>query len=131
MKELRDLKSITGKQKGFAECKQRHSDQNAEKAYGLGFGVSGFQVEGLAFGDSCLIPRRLKDRVELEQPGYTLPRGQDKNAGGTPVEREFFIGNLLVRIHLIIVMIRWAGLAPWEFEFPFPGCLTSTFLQCQ
>ena len=34
-------------------------------------------------------------------------------------EREFFIDNLLVRIHLIIVMIRWTGLAPWEFEFPF------------
>jgi len=24
-------------------------------------------------------------------------------------------------------MIRWNGLAPWEFEFPFPGSLTSTF----
>ena len=36
--------------------------------------------------------------------------------------------NLLVRIHCIIVMIRWSGLAPWEFEFPFPGSLTSTFL---
>jgi len=23
-----------------------------------------------------------------------------------------------VRIHFIIVMIRWTGLAPWEFEFP-------------
>jgi len=33
-------------------------------------------------------------------------------------EREFFIDNLLVRIHFIIVMIRWTGLAPWEFEFP-------------
>ena len=43
-------------------------------------------------------------------------------------EREFFIDNLLVRIHLIIVMIRWTGLAPWEFEFPFPGSRTSTFL---
>jgi len=36
-------------------------------------------------------------------------------------EREFFIDNLLVRIHFIIVMIRWTGLAPWECEFPFPG----------
>jgi len=44
-------------------------------------------------------------------------------------EREFFIDNLLVRIHFIIVMIRWTGLAPWEFEFPFPGSLTSTFLE--
>ena len=25
-------------------------------------------------------------------------------------------------------MIRWTGLAPWEFEFPFPGSLTSTFV---
>jgi len=32
-------------------------------------------------------------------------------------EREFFIDNLLVRIHFIIVMIRWTGLASWEFEF--------------
>ena len=31
-------------------------------------------------------------------------------------EREFLIGNLLVRNHLIIVMIRWTGLAPWVFE---------------
>ena len=43
-------------------------------------------------------------------------------------EREFFIDNLLARIHFIIVMIRWTGLAPWEFGFRFPGSLTSTFL---
>jgi len=35
--------------------------------------------------------------------------------------------NLLVRIHFIVVMIRWTGFALWEFEFPFPGNLTSTF----
>ena len=29
--------------------------------------------------------------------------------------------DLLVRNHFIIVMIRWTGLAPREFEFPFPG----------
>jgi len=44
------------------------------------------------------------------------------------VGEEFFLDNLLVRIHFIIVMIRWTGLAPWEFEFPFPGSFTSTFL---
>ena len=38
-------------------------------------------------------------------------------------EREFFIDNLLVRIHLIIVMIRWTGLAPWEFELLFQVAL--------
>jgi len=36
--------------------------------------------------------------------------------------------SLLVRIHFIIVMIRWTGLAPCEFEFPFSGSHTSTFL---
>ena len=44
------------------------------------------------------------------------------------MEREFFIDNLLVRSHYIIVMIRWTGLAPWKLEFPFPGILASTFL---
>ena len=44
-------------------------------------------------------------------------------------EREFFIDNLLVRIHFIVEMIRWTGLAPWEFEFPFPGSLLYTFLE--
>ena len=43
------------------------------------------------------------------------------------MEREFFIDNLLVRIHFIIVMITWARLAPWEFKFPFPGSLISIF----
>ena len=43
-------------------------------------------------------------------------------------EREFFIDNLLVRIHCIIVMIRWTGLALWELEFLFAGSLTSTIL---
>ena len=46
----------------------------------------------------------------------------------TEREREFFIDNQLVRIHVIIVMIRWTGLAPWEFGNPFPGSLTSTFI---
>jgi len=39
-----------------------------------------------------------------------------------------FIDNLLVRIHFIIGLIWWTGLAPWEFEFPFPGSLISTVL---
>ena len=29
-------------------------------------------------------------------------------------ERQFFIDNVLVRIHFIIVMTSWTGLAPWE-----------------
>ena len=37
------------------------------------------------------------------------------------LERDFVIDNLLVRIHLIIDIIWWTGLAPWVFEFPFSG----------
>ena len=41
------------------------------------------------------------------------------------LEREIFFDNLLVRIHRYF---WWTVLAPWEFEFPFPGSLISTFL---
>jgi len=47
---------------------------------------------------------------------------------GVILEREFFIDNLLIRTHVIIVMIWWTGLAPWEFESSFPSSLTSTLL---
>jgi len=39
-----------------------------------------------------------------------------------PAHRHFFIDNLLVRIHFIIVMIRWTGPAPWEFGTTSPAC---------
>ena len=42
-------------------------------------------------------------------------------------EREFFIDNLLVRIHFINTMMWWTGLAPQECESPFPGSHISTF----
>ena len=45
-----------------------------------------------------------------------------------PSRESSFIDNLLVRTHFVIVMIWWTGLASWEFEFPFPGSLISTFL---
>ena len=32
---------------------------------------------------------------------------------------------------VIIEMIRWTGLEPWEVEFPLPGSLASTFLETQ
>ena len=55
--------------------------------------------------------RRLSPRELLESKMPGLPTKMCHAAG----EREFFIDNLLVRIHFIIVMIRWTGLAPWEF----------------
>ena len=51
---------------------------------------------------------------------------------GTPVprasQREFFMDDLLVRIHFIVVMIRWTGLALWEFEHSFLGSLICAFV---
>ena len=44
------------------------------------------------------------------------------------LEREFFTDDLLVRVHSIIMMSKWTGLAPWASELPFPGSLISTFL---
>jgi len=51
------------------------------------------------------------DEVEATMGQVSTPMPQ-------PREREFFIDNLLVRINFIIVMIRWTGLAPWEFAKP-------------
>ena len=74
---------------------------------------------------------------ELKCPPHPRPQtgasaGEERDGGGIhphPLrEREFFIDNTLVRIHSIIVMITWTGPAPWEFEFPSPGSLVSTFL---
>jgi hypothetical protein len=43
-------------------------------------------------------------------------------------EREFFVDNLLVRIHHIIFIFQQTGLAPWEVELSFLRSLISTFL---
>ena len=55
-------------------------------------------------------------------------QSRDPELSTESIERGFYIDNLLVRIHFIIEMIWWTGLAPWDFEFPFPGDLISTFL---
>ena len=67
------------------------------------------------------LPHNLKD---LKVPGQLFDR-RPQEALRYGKEREFFIGNLLVRVHRCF----WCtGLAPWEFESPFPGSLISTFL---
>jgi len=57
------------------------------------------------------IVERQNWRPQRELPPRAVWRGARRR------QREFFSDNLLVRIHFIIVMIRWTGLAPWEFEF--------------
>ena len=94
-----------------------------------GFAVQDFNIEGVGLGFSveCLGLRVQGTGVGVSRvrEKVTRPPCMVRGAGG---EIEFFIDSLLVRIHFIIVMIRWAGLAPWEFEFRFPGSHTSTFL---
>ena len=59
--------------------------------------------------------------LALSQATVGQPRNRGRHVrAALGADREFFIDNLLVRIHFIIVMIRWTGLAP--------GSLTSTFL---
>ena len=68
------------------------------------------------------VPLYLRKGVDLGEGGVLEREDQRRD------HRDVFIDNLLVRVHFIIVMIRWTGLAPWAFEFHFPGSLTSTFL---
>jgi len=44
------------------------------------------------------------------------------------VERDFVMGNLLIRIQSTSKMVWWTGLAPWELESLFPGSRTATLL---
>jgi hypothetical protein len=73
-------------------------------------------------------PLTLRPNLHLPQP-----KPQTSNARSQSEqffsEREFLIDNLLVRNHLIIEIVWWTGLAPWEFAFPFPGSRISTFLK--
>jgi len=56
------------------------------------------------------------DRVQVQ--GAAGRRG---HAQHLPTQREFFI----VRNHFIIVVIRWTGIAPWEFEFKSAALLVA------
>ena len=42
---------------------------------------------------------------------------------GPASETDFFVDNLLVRIHYVVVTIRRTGLAPWELNFLFQVAL--------
>jgi hypothetical protein len=49
-----------------------------------------------------------------------VPRSVLRGPAIVAEEKECFIDNLIARIHYIIVMIGFTGLALWKFEFPFP-----------
>ena len=81
-------------------------------------------------------PRRHKPEAYAEaSPGARLPPFEGcevpHHLHHPGPEKEFLIDNLLVRILSIIEIIRWTGLAPWDYEFPFAGSRTPTFLAPQ
>ena len=53
-------------------------------------------------------PASGRDRIGAA-PGAEVGPDVSGRPPGPSREREFFIDNLLVRIHFIIVMIRWTG----------------------
>ena len=86
-----------------------------------------FDIANKDFGNS-ITEMLISNQLSYEIRTSTVPNQHFPSflsAGFVPgvPEGDFFIDNLLVRIHFIIVMIRWTGLAPWEFEFPFPGSI--------
>jgi len=83
---------------------------------GTGAGRGGGDVDAAGGGVRAAqpSPARLQDRA---RPPPGLPR-RPQLLG---MEREFFVDSLLVRIHFIIEMIVWTGLAPWESPTPRYG----------
>ena len=74
-----------------------------------------------------------KSNLFKPNPSLYSPWRRDEEEGGVPNEAgdvvQLSVDNLMVQIHMVIVMIRWTGLAPWEFDLPFPCSLRSIFLE--
>jgi len=69
----------------------------------------------------------------LDLTPYTLHPTADgacRTADGCGAQRDFFIDNLLVRIHFIIVMIRWTGLVQMEHVVRLMGAAHTHWEQC-
>ena len=77
-------------------------------------GGSGAGPGGYLFNSKSIHPHA----AHMQEVGF-FAHERHLKTNSSPCTREF-IDNLLVRIHCIIVVIRWTGLAPWEFEFTFP-----------
>jgi len=75
----------------------------------------------------CRVQGERLRRELLERRSDLLYRQRDSSLTTYwPRAREFFIDNRLIRNHVIIVMVWWTGLAPWNFEFPFEAASSAT-----
>ena len=72
------------------------------------------------FGPARYLVSGIKSFVNLRgvQGFLTIEAPKHRDHEVCSREREFFIDNLLARIHFIIEVIWWTGLAPWEFPHP-------------
>jgi len=91
---------------------------------GLGFGVLGFGLRKTStrseYMESRNQPRTnstCRETPPLRLRSQIAGLEEAVGRGAPPREREFFIDNLLVRIHFIMLMIRWTGLAPCFFRY--------------
>jgi len=82
----------------------------------------------ITFGDKC--PRNGSRNVQTApRTSMGYPHEGPSVAPPSARERDFFIDNLLDRIHPIMSQIFLVDRPrAMEFEFPFPGSLISTFL---
>ena len=88
--------------------------------------ISGEQSRRKEIGGSHQVSSVEENDVLSAQPRVCLTAARARPASAK--QRELCIDELLVRTHFLNVVIRWTGLAPWEFEFLSPGCHTFTFL---
>ena len=81
---------------------------------GFDFWASGFR--GSDFGARVLLHLEKREDVPATVPAAAHERPCHVVSCR---EREYCLDNLLDRIHFIIVLIGWTGLAPWDFEILF------------
>ena len=104
--------------------RERESDASADRLRRFSDASSSWVTSGEASPAYSRHAARCPRRFHPSRPGICLPSTQHSPRARSVPEREFFIDNLLVRVHFVIVMIRWTGHAPWDFGFPFLGSLT-------
>ena len=82
--------------------------------HGLGLSL---KSPGNVFSCSLFARKRSRRGITSGTPSFRVKSTARAGTalGSAESERHFVIDNLLVRIHFIIDMIWWTGLAPWEF----------------
>ena len=121
------LRQDRGRRHASASSRTLHTAQ-------LGIGLSGSYGVAVSFERGSPVTERgspVNERGSPVKPhtptgSWTRTRAPPRGASSKTLHGARLL--LLVQILCIIEMIWWTGLASWEFEFPFPGSLISSFL---